>query len=398
MKTNSFLSVIYGGVLLLFVSFLSMNCSNSKEQLTIVEHIHYDYSEENEAVINFLHQLGGMCEYDSIIFSDGSWAIYKCKSAPMNSLLEIFDKEGRLLATESQTSECYPQYVVYNYDPKDRLTNLIVSVVADFPDIIRAENKILAFRQQITDIDYSNPDTARYEQINIKYNAEGDVTKVYKMWQNEEIVALQGYVLRISMEPCASFWESDLDGGEYIFKVVMHPKNTELTDFYVSYYADFYPTFQQKFEDDVWVKSILYPNPSYVEHVAKEMMEFEEDGDKHIYTWSSENEEKQYRTIWKKQLPYMEQVVSPYQTVLKQIEYNYDKSLTDVEVVHKEYNYQKKNLEIRDTESLGVKEMMNILKSEHSHENDLMNMLLRDYEWDDIYTWEDVYEIGNYGK
>ena len=42
--------------------------------------------------------------------------------------------------------------------------------------------------------------------------------------------------------------------------------------------------------------------------------------------------------------------------------------------------------------------MMNILKSEHSHENDLMNMLLRDYEWDDIYTWEDVYEIGNYGK
>ncbi|MBQ8606857.1 MAG: hypothetical protein IJ417_01510, partial [Bacteroidaceae bacterium] len=336
-----------------------MNCSNSKEQLTIVEHIHYDYSEENEAVINFLHQLGGMCEYDSIIFSDGSWAIYKCKSAPMNSLLEIFDKEGRLLATESQTSECYPQYVVYNYDPKDRLTNLIVSVVADFPDIIRAENKILAFRQQITDIDYSNPDTARYEQINIKYNAEGDVTKVYKMWQNEEIVALQGYVLRISMEPCASFWESDLDGGEYIFKVVMHPKNTELTDFYVSYYADFYPTFQQKFEDDVWVKSILYPNPSYVEHVAKEMMEFEEDGDKHIYTWSSENEEKQYRTIWKKQLPYMEQVVSPYQTVLKQIEYNYDKSLTDVEVVHKEYNYQKKNLEIRDTESLSVKEMMN---------------------------------------
>lgn len=397
MKTSGFLSAIYWGVLLLFVSFLSMNCSNSKEQLTIVEHVHYDYTDGNEVVKDFLYQMGGMCEYDSIIFSDGSWAIYKCQSAPMNSLLEIFDKEGHLIATESHASECYPQYVVYNYDSKDRLSNLIVAVGDDFPNI--SEDKILAFRQQITDIDYSRPDTAQYNQINIEYNAESDVTKVYKMWTNEEIVALPGYVLRISMEPCARFWESDISGGMYILKVLMLPENTESSDFYLSYYADFNPTFQQKYANGVWVKSILYSNPSDIDHhVNKETMEFEEDGDKHIYTWSSEDDKNMHQIIWKNQLPYMEQVISPYQTILKQLEYIYDKTLTNVEVVHKEYNFQKKVLETCDTESLSVKEMISILRSDHQHEDDLMNLLLRNFDWDDIYTWEDLYEIGNYGK
>ena len=58
----------------------------------------------------------GFIEYDSVRFSDGSYAVHRLQYAPQNSLTEFFDNKGRTIATIARASECYAQTLVYDYD------------------------------------------------------------------------------------------------------------------------------------------------------------------------------------------------------------------------------------------------------------------------------------------
>lgn len=48
----------------------------------------------------------GFIEYDSVRFSDGSYAVHRLQYAPQNSLTEFFDNKGRTIATIARASEC----------------------------------------------------------------------------------------------------------------------------------------------------------------------------------------------------------------------------------------------------------------------------------------------------
>lgn len=67
----------------------------------------------------------GFIEYDSVRFSDGSYAVHRLQFGPQNSLTEFFDNKGRTIATIARASECYAQTLVYNYDDEGRLAHLL---------------------------------------------------------------------------------------------------------------------------------------------------------------------------------------------------------------------------------------------------------------------------------
>ena len=165
-----------------------------------------------------------LLEYDSLIFSDGSIAVYRLANAPLNSLTEYRDQNGRLMATISRASECDGQVMIRRYDDRGRLLHLVVGYeTLDVDDDETndywmgngAVSPYLAFRQRMDKLDYAHPDTARYVQYDMTYNDDGDVVKVTKALSAEVIEATEGYKLDVSAEPCNSFWESDLDGGVY---------------------------------------------------------------------------------------------------------------------------------------------------------------------------------------
>lgn len=377
-------------------SFFLNSCSNTCSNLDIAHLVHYDYW-GNEQETEFLYERG-YCEYDSILFTDGSWLVYKCKRAPMNSLAEFFDKDGRLIATWSQASECYTQYVIYHYDNKKRLSNLIVFSEDELENlgiqyldewVGKDRNAFLKFRNKIIELDYLNPDTALYDQINIEYDMDGDVTNVYKMWRDEQILAPKDYKLQIAMEPCCGFWEDDIEGGFFIFKSRIVPKSREMCEYVVSYYADFVLTFQQYYKDGMWIKSVLDPNLYFSEDKIKSTIELKIEGNKHIYLQKNEGDDNVYISTWMEELPVLEQMVSRWNTVLKQSEYLYDKKSGIVKIVHKEYDYSKKVLEESTIEHLEMKEMLNELRRRDNRECDLMNLLLP-YINNDLY-WGNIY-------
>ena len=381
--------------LFLFYLFIS-SCSNSCQDLNIAHFVHYDCWGDKQQT-EFLNERG-YCEYDSILFTDGSWVVYRCKTGPMNSLAEFFDKDGRLIATWSQASECYTQYVIYHYDNKKRLSNLVIFSEYELEEqgiqyldewVGKDRNAFLKFRNKMIELDYLNPDTALYDQINIEYDMDGDVTNVYKMWRDEQILAPKGYKLQIAMEPYSDFWIDDLDGGFFTFKSKITPKNNEMCEYVVSYYADFILTFQQYYKDGIWIKSILDPDLYFSEDKIRSTIELNIEGNKHIYSQKYEGDDNAYISIWIEQFPILEQVISRWNTVLKESEYIYDKNSDIVEIVHKEYNYSKRTLEQCSIERLGVKEMLSELRCRNHLECDLMNLLLP-YINNDLY-WGNIY-------
>jgi hypothetical protein len=54
----------------------------------------------------------GCIEYDSIVFSDNSYAVMELRNAPQNMLTRYVDSGGRLMATVSAPSETYAQRLV----------------------------------------------------------------------------------------------------------------------------------------------------------------------------------------------------------------------------------------------------------------------------------------------
>lgn len=77
----------------------------------------------------------------------------------------------------------------------------------------------------IDNLDYEHPDTANYFQTNIEHDKDGNAIKTHIVNSNKSIVAPKGYKLSVSVKPCKSFLESDINGGFYIFHVTMKPND-----------------------------------------------------------------------------------------------------------------------------------------------------------------------------
>ena len=117
MKTRYRLFIL--GLALLLVA------SCDKEDISITYFKQMQSTSDNANKEDSLMIPCGFIEYDSVRFSDGSYAVHRLQYAPQNSLTEFFDNKGRTIATVARASECYAQTLVYDYDDEGRLSHLL---------------------------------------------------------------------------------------------------------------------------------------------------------------------------------------------------------------------------------------------------------------------------------
>ena len=357
--------------------------SCNKEDISITYFKQLQSMPDNTNKEDSLIKYCGLIEYDSVRFSDGSYAVHRLQYAPQNSLTEFFDNKGRTIATVARPSECYAQTLMYNYDDEGRLAHLVrykdeifECIDTDSASYERDKEGYLGFRQMIADMDYEHPDTAKYQQTNIEYDKDGDVVKAYMIYGNDRIVAPSGYKLTIAVKPCLSFWQSDLDGGFYIFHVTMEPKRKDMLEYKVCRFADYMPSMESEYRNGRIIKIVWHHDPC-IEPDDKDLVFIPiRTGDLNVYSVTLEDGSKHQRAYKNGLLAY-KQEISKYGTILKKETYSFP-SNNKVKVTYETIDYKTKTLKTQSTSVMDVPNM------EMYHEE--MNVDSGDYRWENYYN------------
>lgn len=260
MKNNKYAMFIVFSLLLLMAA-----CSQGNK-IEITNLVHTDTNEDSD----FIKKTGFM-DYDSVTYSDGSYAVSMLQWAPQNWLIKYIDKDGKLMATISAASENEPQRIVYGYDDKGRLKYILqfdINLRRDFDFTEeRCDSAYLHFRLAIDSLDFSKPDTSRHKLAEIKYGNEGYAYKVEDRASGKKITAPTGYKLNVSVDPCVCFWISDINGGFYYLKVDVVPLKKDNGDYFIKRFVDFKPTTEAYYQNGQLVKAVCHPNPNYPDDI-----------------------------------------------------------------------------------------------------------------------------------
>ena len=324
----------------------------------------------------------GFIGYDSVRFSDGSYAVHRLQYAPQNSLTEFFDNKGRTIATIARASECYAQTLVYDYDDEGRLVHLLQfkseifdGLDSDSASYERNKDGYLGFRQMIADMDYEHPDTAKYQQTNIEYNKDGDAVKAYIVYGSDSIVAPSGYKLTVEVKPCLTFWQSDLHGGFYIFHVKLEPESKVMSNYKVCRYADFIPSVESDYRNGRIVKTVWHHDPCIEPDDPDIAFVPTRTGDLNVYSVTWEDGSKIQRAYKDGLLAY-KQEISRYGTVLRKETYSF-LSNSKVKVTYETIDYKTKTLKTQSTSVMDVPDI-------EMYRED-MNVDSGDYRWENYY-------------
>lgn len=146
----------------------------------------------------------GWIDYDSVTFSDGSYAVRQLKSVPQNSLIRYVDRDGRLLASVSATSERYAQRLIYGYDSNGRLKYLLRFEEMSEPDFHNetTDSAYLHFRLAIDSIDFQHLDLKRHTLSEIIYGNGGIAHEMTELPSKKSIKVPDGYKLKVNVIPC----------------------------------------------------------------------------------------------------------------------------------------------------------------------------------------------------
>lgn len=325
MRTRYTLYIIVAVV----AAMLFVTSCNNQEEIAIIYFKQQQSLPDNTNKEDSLIKYCGLIEYDSVRFSDGSYAVHRLQYAPQNSLTEFFDNKGRTIATVARASECYAQTLVYDYDNEGRLSHLLEykseifdGLDSDSASYGRNKEGYLGFRQMIAQLDYEHPDTARYEQTNIEYDRNGDAVRAYVVYGKDRIVAPDGYKLEVAVQPCLSFWQSDINGGFYVFHVRMKPKSKDMPAYKVCRFADFMPSVESDYRNGCIVKTIWHRHPSMCPDDADRVFIPVRVGELNVYSATGDDGSKHQRAYKNGLLAYT-QTVSKYGTLLEKETYTF---------------------------------------------------------------------------
>lgn len=320
---------------------LSVAC-NQGNPIGITDFVHYNVHDNIDLI-----ETKGCIEYDSVMFSDASYAVRLLKYAPQNTLTRFMDGEGRLMATISAASETFAQCLVYGYDDKDRLRYLLrfdELREPDFPDET-TDSAYLNFRLTIDSVDFSNPDTARHTLTEIMYGDGGYVNEIKEIPTGKYIITPDGYKIEVKVEQCAGFWSSDLDGGRYLLKTDIVPISNERDSYFIKRFVDFIPTTEIHYTNGWLFKSVCHPNPKYPRDV-KVTTTCKTEAGMNIYTILYDNSTDTLTRIWKDGRLQEEILKSKWGTILNKKDYKY---LSSDEVRMEERNLDFKTRAMKPT-------------------------------------------------
>lgn len=375
MKKWHFLS---GAFIAAFTVFLA--CGDDKA-LTITDSVHMDEHGDPD-----IQERLGCIDYDSVTFSDGSYAVWELKRAPMNRLTRYVDTEGRWIATISGASEVSDQYLVYNYDSAGRLTHFLRFDEKLYSDEFgefegKEGDTYLDFRLAIDNIDFDRPDTTRHIVSRVVYDDDGYAREVFEVPTGKRIKAPEGYKLEVYVDPCVSFWASDLDGGRFLLKVDMVPLASTDGTYFVKRFVDFMPTIDEYYEGGQRSKIVCHPNPSFTDDAGTIKTRSVENG-AHIYVTKYEGNSDTWVHVWKDGRLREERRESRYGTTLEAERYSYPAS-GKVKVESLRYDYRAKRLK---PVSVEIKE-----RSDMRSEAEEMNPLR-------VSLWENEYDSLKYSE
>ena len=370
----------YTSILLGLALLLCASCSKDELSITYFNQQNSTPGSGNEGGLRMGHTL--MIEYDSVRFSDGSYAVHSLRNSPQNSLTAFFDDKGRTIATVSRASECYAQTLVYNYDEADRLSHLLrfkreifEGLEPDTAGYERNEEGYLGFRQMIAQLDYEHPDTARYEQTNIEYDRNGDAVRAYVVYGKDRIVAPDGYKLEVAVQPCLSFWQSDINGGFYVFHVRMKPKSKDMPAYKVCRFADFMPSVESDYRNGCIVKTIWHRHPSMCPDDADRVFIPARVGELNVYSATGDDGSKHQRAYKNGLLAYT-QTVSKYGTLLEKETYTFLPN-NKAKVAVESMDYPTKTLKTQSVSIIDV-------PHPEAYQED-MNVDCGDFRWENYY-------------
>lgn len=368
MKHKYFIGALFAAVLVPF-----SGCKNNRT-LEITDFVHSDFRDDPD-----IQEHKGCFDYDSVTFSDGSYAVKRLSYAPQNRLKRYVDKNGRLTATISGASEAFDQILVYSYDGNGRLTHLLrfdEKLEPTFYDE-DTDSAYLHFRLAIDSIDFDRPDTTRHTLSRLVYDDDGHAREVHEIPSGKVIQAPDGYRLEVNVDPCADFWDDDLDGGRYLFKVDIVPVSEDIGTYSVRRFVDFIPTTEEYYRDGERDSIVCHPNPRYSSDVRMTKKRQTENG-ANIYFTEYEGSSDTLIHVWKEGLLREEIRKSRYGTVLNAVYYNY---LPSGKARREEmrYDYKSKTLKPASSEFLELSD----LPSEEEEMNPLAGL-----------SWREVYLTG----
>lgn len=322
---------------------------NGSQGIRVVDSIHYDTSSGEQ----YLPE--GFIEYDSVRFSDGSCVTYRMQEAPMNSLTEFVDAEGRTIATLSQASECDPQVIIYRYRSDGQLASLLyfdepVELQGGMQENYRdwfgdeaGKDFYETFRHRIDSMDYDHPDTVLYHSVILSYDDEGKARKAMDTRTGRTIEAPDGYWLDAEVTPAAYFWMSDLRGGRYFFKVCVCPEEPWPAEYTLMRYADFIPAQEETYKDGVLTRVVMFPSTENGGRYQEIRTRETRDGQtiyKRTYCYQPDT----LKRIWRDGRLVREQSISPYGTVLEQKDYDYSIPSSQVRAMTMKLDYASRQL------------------------------------------------------
>lgn len=234
-------------LLILPMWIILLTACSQRTRIEITDFKHYNVYDNPEILVE-----QGCIGYDSVIFSDGSYAVRQLKYSPQNSLIRYIDSDGKLIATISAASETYAQRLIYGYDGNGRLKYLLRfedMLEPDFHDDA-TESAYLQFRLAIDSIDFRYPDLKRHTLSEIIYGNDGVAREMIEQPSGKSIKAPDDYRLEVSIVPCESFWESDLNGGCFLLKADMVPINP-IGNYTVKCFEDFTLISEEHYKDGV---------------------------------------------------------------------------------------------------------------------------------------------------
>lgn len=276
-------------------------------------------------------------EYDSVTFSDGSYAVRQLKYAPQNWLVRYVDKEGRLVATISSASEAYAQCLIYGYDGKNRLKYLLRFDAGKESCLFdeTSDSAYLHFRMAIDSIDFRQPDMQRHTLSEITYGDDGFVHVAAEKPSGKTIKAPKGYKLEVSVDPCVSFWSSDLRGGRFFLKVDVVPATAGLDAYSIKRFVDFFPATEEYYRNGQRYKMVCHPRPDDCNGVKMTVTRRTEGG-ANIYACQYGDRNDTLISTWKDGCLKEYILKSKWGTVLNEIRYYY---LRDGKVRKEERRY-----------------------------------------------------------
>ena len=354
------------------IVFVLLSACKSDKPIEITGFAHYDFWNDPD-----IRKHRECVDYDSVTFSDGSYAVKRMGYAPLNRLTRYVDKNGRLMATVSGASEAFDQRLVYGYDGNGRLTCLLRfddKLEPDFHDG-STDSAYLHFRLAIDSIDFDRPDTMRHTLARIIYDGDGHVREVHEIPSGRTIQVPDNYKLEVNVVPCVGFWSDDLNGGTYLFKVNVVPICNNIGTYFIKRFVDFIPITEEYYRGGVCDSIVCHPCPRYSDDVRMTKRRREENG-VNVYITMYEGCSDTLISVWKDGVLREEKRKSRYGTVLDAVNYSYPIA-GKVKREEMRYDYKMKELQSVSTEILELSD----LPSEEKEMNPLASS-----------PWREVYE------